>query len=149
MALDANGDRVDDRQLPRADNAQGQPLNRPVPMPAHYHRQSVYNDELGDEEDFLFGNYQPARGGGRHVRDYERDGGDFRLKVDILFFSSNLNIEDFIDWMTDIDRFFDYMEVLEEKRVRLVAYRLKRGASVWWERMQNKRVREGKQPIRI
>ena len=59
----------------------------------------------------MFGNHQPARGDGRYARDHERDGGDFRLKVDISFFSSNLNIEDFIDWVVDIDRFFNYIEV--------------------------------------
>ena len=66
---------------------------------------------------------------------YERDNGDFKLKVDIPFFSGNLNIEDFIDWIAEIDKFFDYMEVSEENRVKLVAYRLKGGASTWWERL--------------
>ena len=40
------------------------------------------------------------------------------------------------------------MEVPEEKRVELVDCRLKRGALAWWERLQNKRLREGKQPMR-
>ena len=94
-------------------------------MPAHHCKQPVYSDDLEDDEVFLFGNHQPARGGGRYAHDPERDGGDFRLKVDIPFFSSNLNIEDFIDWVTGIDRFFNYIEVSEEKRVRLVACGLK------------------------
>ena len=59
-----------------------------------------------------------------------------------------MNIEDFIDWIIDVDKFFNYMEVPEEKMVRLVACRLKGGASAWWERLQNRRIREGKQPIR-
>ena len=113
-------------------------------MPAHHHRQPVYSDDSEEEEDFLFGNHQPARGGGRNARDYEKYGGDFVLKVDIPFFSGNLNIDDFIDWVADIDRFFDYMEVPEEKRVRLVACRLKGGALACWERVQNRRVREEK-----
>ena len=71
----------------------------------------------------MFTNYRPASG--RHAHDYERDGGDFKFKIDIPFFSGNLNIEDFINWITDIDKFFAYIEVLEEKRVRLVACRLK------------------------
>ena len=91
----------------------------------------------------MFDNHQPARSGGRYMHDHERDSGDFRLKVDIPFFSDNLNIEDFIDWIADIDKFFDYMEVSEEKRVRLVACRLKGNASAWWERLQNMRIREG------
>ena len=44
--------------------------------------------------------------------------------------------------MADIDRFFDYMEVQEEKRVRLITCRLKMGTSAWWEMMQNRRVKE-------
>ena len=142
LALDANRDRVDDRQQPRADNTQGQPINRPVL--AHHRRKVVYSDESEEEEDFLFDNHQSTRGGGRHARDYERDGGDFRLKVDIPFFSGNLNIKDCIDWVADIDRLFDYMEVPEEKRVSLVACRLKGGTSAWWERMNNRRVKEGR-----
>ena len=132
LALDANRDRVDDRRRPRADNAQGQPINRPVP--AHHRRQPVYSDD-SEEEDFLFGNHQPARGGGRYVRDYERDRGNFRFKVDIPYFHGNLNMEDFIEWLAEVDKFFDYMEVPEEKRVRLVACRLKGGASARWERL--------------
>ena len=66
-------------------------------MPAHHCRQPVYSDDSGDDEDFLFGNHQPARSGGRYARDHERDGGDFRLKVNIPFFGAHLNIEDFID----------------------------------------------------
>ena len=93
----------------------------------------------------MFGNHQPIKGDGRYVRDHERNCSDFRLKADILFFSGNFNIEDFI---ADIDKFLDYMEVPEEKRVRLVACRLKGGVSVWWERLQNRRIRKGKHRVR-
>ena len=133
LALGTNRNKNDDGRRPRYDFAQGQPVNRLVL--AHHHRQPVYSDDSEEEEDFLFGNYQPARYGGRYVRDHDRDGGDFRLKVDIPYFNGNLNIEDFVDWTTDIDKFFDYMGVPEEKRVRLGACRLKRGASAWWKRL--------------
>ena len=53
-----------------------------------------------------------------------------------------------MDWIIDIDKFFDYIEVLEDKRVRLVACRLKGEASTWWKRLQNRRIREEKQPVR-
>ena len=96
----------------------------------------------------MFGNRQPARGGERYACNHDRDGGDFRLKVDIPYFNGNLNIEDFIDWITDIDKFFDYMGVSEENKVRLVTCRLKGGVSAWWERLQNRRIRERKHPVR-
>ena len=55
----------------------------------------------------MFADHRPARGGGRNISDFDRDGGDYRLKVDIPYFNSNLNIEDFINWLADIDKFFD------------------------------------------
>ena len=94
LEIGANKGRNEDKRGPREDVAQGQPVNRPVPI---HHRQLVYNDDSEEDEDFLFNNNQPARGGGRYGRDYERDGVDFHLKVDIPFFSGNLNIESFID----------------------------------------------------
>ena len=45
----------------------------------------------------MFTDHRHARGGGRNVSDFERDGGDFRLKKDIPYFNKNLNIKDFID----------------------------------------------------
>ena len=94
LAIGANRDRNDDRRRLRDDVAQGQPVNRLVP--ANHCRQLIYSDD-SEEEDFLFSDHRPTRGGGRHVRDYDKDCGDFRLKIDILYFSENLNIEDFID----------------------------------------------------
>ncbi|GKC67890.1 hypothetical protein Tco_1100488 [Tanacetum coccineum] len=69
-------------------------------------------------------------------------------EVNILSFNGTLAIEDFVDWLAEVDRFFKYMEIPEDQRVRLVACRLKGCASAWWERLQVKRYRKGKQPIR-
>ena len=146
LAIGANRGRNEDRRGPRDDVAQGQPINRSVPT--RHHRQSVYSDDSEEEEDFLYVDHRLTRCGGRLEYGYEKDSGDFKLKVDIHFFSGNLNIEDFIDWVVEIDKFFDYMEVSKEKRVKLVACRLKGGASAWWERLQNRNLREGKQPVR-
>ena len=79
--------------------------------------------------------------------DDDREGGDFRLKVDIPFFNGSLGIEEFLDWIAEIDRFFDYAETPVDKRVRLVACRLKGMASAWWERVQSRREREGRGPV--
>ena len=49
--------------------------------------QHITVENLSDEEEgFLFTDHRPARGGCRHACDYENDGGDFKLKVDIPFF---------------------------------------------------------------
>ena len=33
----------------------------------------------------------------------------------------------FLDWLTEVDGFFEYTEILEDRKVTLVAYRLKDG----------------------
>ncbi|KAI5676487.1 hypothetical protein M9H77_07437 [Catharanthus roseus] len=40
----------------------------------------------------------------------------------------NSSIEDFVDWIAEIDHFFEYIDIPQEKRVKLVACRLKDGA---------------------
>ena len=66
---------------------------------------------------------------------YNRHDDDFKLKVDIPTFSGELNMKGFLDWITKVDRFFEYMEIPEEMKVKLVTFRLKGGASIWWERL--------------
>ena len=123
LALGANRGRNDDRRQLRDEVTQGQPINRPVP--AYHRRQRLYNDDLEEADEFEFADHRPTRGGCRQVHDFDRDGVDFRLKVDISYFNGNLNIKDFINWIVDIDKFFDHMKALVEKRIRLVACSLK------------------------
>ena len=81
------------------------------PVPAYNRRQLVYSDESEEDNEFVFADHRPIRSGGRNIRNFDRDGGDFILKVDIPYFNGNLNIEDFINWLADIDKFFDCIEV--------------------------------------
>uniref|UniRef100_A0A2N9J550 CCHC-type domain-containing protein n=1 Tax=Fagus sylvatica TaxID=28930 RepID=A0A2N9J550_FAGSY len=76
--------------------------------------------------------------GGQDFRGYGGRGeqNEYRMKMDLLTFDGHLHVKDFLDWQSNVERFFDYMEILEDKKVKLVAYKLIGGASVW-----------GKQPV--
>ena len=109
----------------------------PVPC-----RQPIYEEELSDDEDYVghvFGHHQQnlynAGGRGNQM---------FRMKMDLPSFNGQLQIEGFLDWLALVERFFDYIDIPEDKRVKLVAYKLMGGASAWWEQLQLTRMRQGK-----
>jgi tRNA(Arg) A34 adenosine deaminase TadA len=73
---------------------------------------------------------------------------DYCVKADIPLFYGTMDVEEFLDWEIDVDRFFDVMDVPESKQVKMVANRLKSTASVWWDRLVVQRQRQRKNPIR-
>jgi len=61
---------------------------------------------------------------------------DYNFKVEIPKFQGSLKLEDFVDWLNTVERVFDYYEVMDEKKVKLVTIRLKGRTSAWWEQLQ-------------
>ena len=52
-----------------------------------------------------------------------------------------------MDWFTKVDKFFNYTELPDGKKVKFVSYKLKGGASVWWDRLREMGMREGCGPV--
>ncbi|GJW89313.1 multiprotein-bridging factor 1a [Tanacetum coccineum] len=70
------------------------------------------------------------------------------LKADIPVFEGKIQPDEFIDWLNTVERIFDYQDVLEDVKVKIVAIKLKKHASVWWEQLKLRRARENKSKIR-
>ena len=68
---------------------------------------------------------------------YERD--TYKVKAEIPTFNGNVDIEGFLDWLYEVETFFEVMNIPEDRRVSLVAYKLKGGAGAWWHRLQEDR----------
>ena len=51
------------------------------------------------------------------------------MKVELPSFNGNVSIEEYLDWVSEVERFFDYIGTTDDKQLCLVAYKLKGGAS--------------------
>jgi hypothetical protein len=73
--------------------------------------------------------------------------GDLGFKAEFPKFSGTLQAEGFNDWLREVERIFEYKEVSDRMKVKLVAIKLKGHTSAWWEQLKRSRDRQGKPKI--
>jgi hypothetical protein len=71
-----------------------------------------------------------------------------RAKIEVPIYEGNLDVKEMLGWIRSMDKYFDYEDVNEEKRVRHDVTRLKGHATPWWDELQAKRRSKGKQKIK-
>ena len=55
------------------------------------------------------------------VHEEYRDNQEYHMKMELPSFNEDVTIKEFLDWVTEVERFFAYMETPEDRQVRLVA----------------------------
>nr|GEV90545.1 reverse transcriptase domain-containing protein [Tanacetum cinerariifolium] len=88
-------------------------------------------------------NEQPNQPRRNHSEDNSR--WELRMRVNILDFDGDtLNFEGFIVWLVTVEEVFEFKEVLKNKRVSLIATKLRGRVSAWWQQLKLTRERFGK-----
>ncbi|KAL4589286.1 hypothetical protein LXL04_002192 [Taraxacum kok-saghyz] len=62
----------------------------------------------------------------------------FGVRIDIPDFEG-----DFIDWLSTVERIFDQRDIPEHLKVKLVAIKLKKSASLWWDHVKKTTKKRG------
>jgi hypothetical protein len=58
-----------------------------------------------------------------------------RAKIEVPMYEGNLDAKELLDWVRSMEKYFDYEDIDEEKRVRHVVTRLKGHATLWWDEL--------------
>ncbi|GJX32580.1 putative nucleotidyltransferase, ribonuclease H [Tanacetum coccineum] len=73
---------------------------------------------------------------------------EYGMRVNIPDFAGDtLSPEGFIDWLVAVEEVFEFKEVPENKRVSLIATKLRGRASAWWKQLKLTKERVGKPRI--
>jgi hypothetical protein len=71
-----------------------------------------------------------------------------RAKMEIPIYEGNLDVEELLDYIIAMDKYFDYEDVEEDKKVKHHVTRLKGHATLWWDELQADKRCKGKQKIK-
>ncbi|GJY43102.1 reverse transcriptase domain-containing protein [Tanacetum coccineum] len=69
------------------------------------------------------------------------------LKIEIPEFTGKVHPDDFIDWLSTVERVFDVRDIPDKLKVKLVAIKLRQHASLWWDHVNKRRRIEGKSKV--
>jgi hypothetical protein len=71
-----------------------------------------------------------------------------REKMNIAVYEGNLVVEEILDWIRDLDKYFDYEDVKEDKKFKHSITRLKGHVTLCWDELQADRRCKGKKKIK-
>ena len=67
--------------------------------------------------------------------------------LEIPEFEGRMHADDFLDWLNTVERVFEYYDPPKRQKVKLVAIKMRKNASFWWENLKRQRQRDDKKKI--
>jgi hypothetical protein len=58
-----------------------------------------------------------------------------RAKMHLPMYEGNLDVEELLDWIRSLDKYFKYEDVEEGRKVRYAMTILKGHATLWWDEL--------------
>jgi hypothetical protein len=71
-----------------------------------------------------------------------------REKMEIPMYEGNLDLEELLDWVRAMNKYFDYEEVDDKRMVKHAVKRIKGHATLWWDELQAERRRKENHKIK-
>ena len=71
-----------------------------------------------------------------------------RARIEVPMYEGNLEVEELLDWVRAMDKYFDYEYIEEDKMVNHAVRRLKGHTMLWWDELQVECRCNGKQKIK-
>eukprot|EP00253_Pinus_taeda_P002573 PITA_02573 len=71
-----------------------------------------------------------------------------RPKPKLPTYDGSLSIDVLLDWISEMDKYFECEEFSKDRRVKFAAMKLKGHTALWWDSIQNERKRLNKTPIK-
>ena len=62
--------------------------------------------------------------------------GSYRPRVEVPMYEGNLNVEEIMDWINALNKYFDFEEIKDKKKVRYAATKMKGDEAIWWDQLQ-------------
>lgn len=69
-------------------------------------------------------------------------------KPEIPNYDGSFSTEVLLDWINELEKYFECEEVSEDQRVKFAATKLKGHTALWWDNVQVERIRMNKLPIK-
>ena len=69
-------------------------------------------------------------------------------KHELPTYDGSLSADVLLDWLSEVNKYFEFEETSEDKQVKFAATKLKGHASLWWDSVQEERKRQQKPPIK-